>query len=102
MKTKASAHPFVYPARTPVRTKRRSVTSNISAPPSPTEPTPLSNIETLGIPDYAGLIAASAPIMFSTPLERGLLNSLGTFGFDTGQIVYSVLTDAYDSTGAIW
>ncbi|KAF9509789.1 hypothetical protein BS47DRAFT_127031 [Hydnum rufescens UP504] len=70
MKSKASAPPSAYPARTPVRTKRRSVTSNISAPTSPTEPTPLSNIEAPGIPDYAGLIAASAPIMFSTPLER--------------------------------
>ena len=48
------------------------------------------------------MLHTPAPIIFSTSLERDLLNSLSTLGFDTGQIVHSVLTDACDATGALW
>lgn len=102
---RTSAPPSAFPTRTPARTKRRSVSStNISAPTSPTEPSFPAGVGVgpIGPSDYSTLLATSAPLLFSTPLERGLLNSLSTLGFDTGQIVHSVLTDACDSCGAIW
>lgn len=105
LKGKGSVPPSAFPTRTPARTKRRSVSStNISAPTSPTEPSfPAgAGAAPIGPQDYASLLTTSAPLLFSTPLERGLLTSLSTIGFDTGQIVHSVLTDACDSTGAIW
>jgi hypothetical protein len=89
------AHSF----RTPVRTKRRSVSSNLSDPASPAaEKTPAP----LPYQDFAFLLNTPAPIIFSTPLERNLLTSLSDLGFDTAQIVHSVLTDACDAAGAMW
>jgi hypothetical protein len=41
-------------------------------------------------------------IVFSTPQERAMLTSLAVMGFDTGQIVHSVLSNACDSAGALW
>src|SRR5260221_9807221 len=91
-RSKSSVPPSSFSIRTPVRIKRRSITSNISPPTSPTEE-PRQPTETPTLPDYAALINATAPIMFSTPLERRLLNSLSALGFDTGQIVHSVLSN---------
>jgi hypothetical protein len=97
--------PSSYPTRTPVRTKRRSVSSNLSAPSSPTDASPSRPDEPtaqhLRI-EYVSLLSAPAPLAFSTALERDLLSSLSSLGFDTAQIVHSVLTDACDATGAIW
>ncbi|KAH9950746.1 hypothetical protein B0H21DRAFT_802279 [Amylocystis lapponica] len=91
--------PPAYPTRTPARTKRRSVSSTLSDPSTPTfdksaPPAPPQ--------DFSSLLHTPAPIIFSTPLERDLLNSLSMLGLDTGQIVHSVLTDACDATGALW
>ncbi|KAI0795053.1 hypothetical protein C8Q75DRAFT_748694 [Abortiporus biennis] len=96
----SKAPPTAYPTRTPARTKRRSVSSTLSEPSSPTaafeKPKPL-------LPqDFSSLLSTPAPIIFSTSLERDLLNNLSSLGFDTGQIVHSVLTDACDATGALW
>ena len=94
--------PPVNPARTPVRTKRRSVSSILSDPASPTEksPSPLpSQSQDL---DFASLLSTPTPIIFSTPLERQLLNTLSLLGFDMGQIVHSVLSNACDAAGALW
>jgi len=44
----------------------------------------------------------SADVVFSTPVERELLSVLAAMGFDTAQIVHSVLSDACDSAGALW
>ena len=44
----------------------------------------------------------SSDVVFSTPVERELLNVLAALGFDTAQIVHSVLSDACDSAGALW
>jgi hypothetical protein len=44
----------------------------------------------------------SADVVFSTPVERELLSVLAALGFDTAQIVHSVLSDACDSAGALW
>jgi hypothetical protein len=105
LKGKSSAPPSAFPTRTPARTKRRSVSSNnISAPTSPTEPSFPAGIcaTPVGPQHYASLLTVQAPLLFTTPLERTLLSSLSALGFDTGQIVHSVLTDACDSNGALW
>ena len=83
-------------ARTPARTKRRSVSSQLSDPGNivgdsfaddsmaSTLPIPM----TLDKPvDFTNLLTTPAPIIFSTQLERDLLNSLSMLGFDTGQMV---------------
>ena len=44
----------------------------------------------------------SSDVNFCTPVERELLNVLAALGFDTAQIVHSVLSDACDSAGALW
>lgn len=88
-----------YPTRTPARTKRRSVSSTLSDPGSPTLDKPLAPLPPQ---DFASLLSTPAPIIFSTPAERDLLNSLSLLGFDTSQIVHSVLSDACDAAGAIW
>ncbi|KAG0704027.1 Pkinase-domain-containing protein [Suillus ampliporus] len=88
-----------YPTRTPARTKRRSVSSTLSDSGSPTLDKPLAPLPPQ---DFASLLSTPAPIIFSTPAERDLLNNLSLIGFDTGQIVHSVLSDACDAAGAIW
>ncbi|KAG1789070.1 Pkinase-domain-containing protein [Suillus plorans] len=88
-----------YPTRTPARTKRRSVSSTLSDSGSPTLDKPLAPLPPQ---DFASLLSTPAPIIFSTPAERDLLNSLSLLGFDTSQIVHSVLSNACDAAGAIW
>ena len=95
----SSKPPPAYSVRTPVRTKRRSVSSNLSDPASPTTDRPHVRLPQQ---DFASLLNTPAPIIFSTPIERNLLNSLSTLGFDTAQMVHSVLTDACDAAGAVW
>jgi len=96
--------PPMHTLRTPARTKRRSVSSTLSDPDAPEE----ERTPTLPAPqasrdiDFANLLSTPASIIFSTPLERKLLNSLSDLGYDTGQIVYSVLNDACDAAGAVW
>lgn len=91
--------PPAYPTRTPARTKRRSVSSTLS------EHGP-NTFEKSNVPqppqDFSSLLHTPAPLIFSTSLERDLLNSMSALGLDTGQIVHSVLTDACDATGALW
>jgi hypothetical protein len=93
-----------HPTRTPARTKRRSVSSALSDPDYEPDLTSLSDAQSPSpIPqDFSSLLNTPAPIIFSTPLERELLNHLSTLGFDTGQIVHSVLSDACDAAGAVW
>jgi hypothetical protein len=89
-----------HPTRTPARTKRRSVSSTLSdGNGSPPRDKPLAPLPPQ---DFASLLGTPAPIIFSTPAERELLNALSTMGFDTAQIVHSVISDACDSTGALW
>ncbi|TFK50468.1 Pkinase-domain-containing protein [Heliocybe sulcata] len=100
----ASKAPPAYPPKTPARTKRRSVSSALSdqedhendratmeRPLAPAAPQ-----------DYVSLLNTPAPIIFSTSLDRELLNGLSVLGFDTGQMVHSVLSDACDAAGAMW
>ena len=98
------APPPSHPIRTPARTKRRSVSSILSDPGSPATErasTPLPNLSGRDS-DFASLLSTPTPIIFSTPTERRLLNTLSTLGFDTAQIVHSVLTNACDAAGAVW
>ncbi|KAH7922538.1 Pkinase-domain-containing protein [Leucogyrophana mollusca] len=88
-----------YPTRTPARTKRRSVSSTLSDSASPTLEKPLTPLPPQ---DFASLLSTPAPMIFSTPAERELLNTLSILGLDTGQIVHSVLSDACDAAGALW
>ncbi|KAI9441332.1 hypothetical protein H4582DRAFT_1931867 [Lactarius indigo] len=94
-----SWNPLHFPMRTPVRTKRRSVSSNLSNPSSPTGEKFLTSFPPQ---DFASLLSTPAPIIFGTKLERELLNNLSALGFDTGQIVHSVLSDACDAASAMW
>ena len=91
--------PPAFPVRTPVRTKRRSVSSNLSDPSSPAAEQSLPSFPPQ---DFASLLSTPAPIIFGTKFERELLNNLSSLGFDTGQIVHSVLSDACDAASAIW
>ena len=98
------APPPSHPIRTPARTKRRSVSSILSDPGSPATErasTPLPSLSGRDS-DFASLLSTPTPIIFSTPTERRLLNTLSTLGFDTAQIVHSVLTNACDAAGAVW
>ena len=104
LRTSSSKGPPTLPVRTPARTKRRSVSSVMSETGSPIldkTPTPLPAPSSPDI-DFVSLLTASTPVMFSTPDERRLLNTLASLGFDTAQIVHSVLSYACDSAGALW
>ncbi|KAH6910015.1 CAMK/CAMKL/MARK protein kinase [Coprinopsis sp. MPI-PUGE-AT-0042] len=93
--------------RTPARTKRRSVSSIMSLSEGNLQngdaepPTPLPAPAPRDL-DFASLLSKPTPIIFSTPMERQLLNSLSALGMDTAQTVHSVLSDACDCAGAIW
>ena len=96
----SSKDPPAFPVRTPVRTKRRSITSALadhegSVINTPEPPATQQN-------NFATLLDSPAPMIFSTAVEQRLLNSLSSLGFDTGQIVHSVLSDACDSSGSLW
>lgn len=95
----SSKNPPTHPARTPARTKRRSISSTLSEPASPT--TAAAKACTLP-QDFSSMLHTPSPMIFSTQLERDLLNNLSSIGFDTSQIVHSVLTDACDATGSLW
>lgn len=94
----------MYPIRTPVRTKHRSI-SSILSDHSDTKgdkvSTPIPPLLSRDF-DFVSLLTQPTPIIFSTPLERNLLNTLSSLGFDTGQIVHSVLSNACDSASAVW
>ncbi|KAJ7472348.1 Pkinase-domain-containing protein [Mycena galericulata] len=96
--------------RTPARTKRRSVSSVLSDPAEPAEETEILTPDVAAAAadsrqprvNFASLLSTPAPMIFSTPLERELLNTLSMLGFDIAQIVHSVLSDACDAAGAVW
>lgn len=96
----SSAPPL--PTRTPVRTKRRSVSSNISPPSTPKMRPSSMAIQVVEPVDFVGAMSRQTAVVFSTPQERGTLSALAALGFDTGQMVHSVLSNACDSSGALW
>jgi len=96
----SSKDPPAFPVRTPVRTKRRSITSALSDHESSVINTP--EPPAIQQNNFATLLDSPAPMIFSSAVEQRLLNSLSSLGFDTGQIVHSVLSDACDSSGSLW
>ncbi|CAE6384279.1 unnamed protein product [Rhizoctonia solani] len=92
--------PNSFPSRTPARTKRRSISSTLSPPSSPTSPTFGPGVEPPV--DYLAELNLPTPVLFSTLLENELLENMSNLGLDASQIVHSVLSDACDSTGALW
>ncbi|GAA6060438.1 hypothetical protein JCM10212_000031 [Sporobolomyces blumeae] len=92
-------------ARTPVRTKRRSIGSIISERLVSLEEEPSASPSAFLPPvDYLSLMLVEyqreSPL--SSPAEKELLDHLTTLGFDTGQMVHSVTTSACDSSSATW
>ena len=96
----SSKDPPAYPVRTPVRTKRRSVSSALSDHEDSVINTPEPPVAQQN--NFSTLLESPIPMIFSTPMEQRLLNSLSNLGFDIGQIVHSVLSDACDSSGSLW
>ncbi|TFL00331.1 hypothetical protein BDV98DRAFT_112370 [Pterulicium gracile] len=95
------------PLPTPNSTAKSSFTSDFpttrSCSPTaspPGRPSPQMSVQPQ--PDFASLLRKPAMTIFSTSLERDLLNTLSDIGYDTGQIVHSVLSDACDAAGAVW
>lgn len=95
--TSMGGSPIPIHSRTPSRTKRRSVGSTFSE-----RLFSLDEEVTSSPIDYLSLLSLPSPSPLSTPHEQTLLESLATLGFDTGQIVHSIKTDACDSSAAIW
>ncbi|GAA5830100.1 hypothetical protein JCM11251_006877 [Rhodosporidiobolus azoricus] len=114
-----SLGPHTPHARTPSRTKRRSIGSIISerlvslnedveafgdgnvagvysSSPSPAPPPALPRV------DYLSLLHLPRQAPLSTPAEQKLLDSLSTLGMDAGQVAHSVRTHACDSCAAVW
>ncbi|KAJ1575253.1 hypothetical protein NDA11_004681 [Ustilago hordei] len=81
--------------RTPSRTKRRSLSSSGLSDHHP----PLLGRKPV---DYVSQLAHLQPATFCTAVEQDLLHQLSTLGIDVGQMVHSVMTDACDTSGAMW
>ncbi|GAA5951592.1 hypothetical protein JCM3765_005979 [Sporobolomyces pararoseus] len=105
-------------ARTPARTKRRSIGSiiserlvslveedpNLALPNSTASPSSLTSPASLLLPrvDYLSLMLSTIhrEDLFSSESERELLERLEGLGFDTGQMKHSVNHSACDSSSA--
>lgn len=84
-------------SRTPSRTKRRSFGSAYSerlfSLDEENEEPPV---------DYLALLSTVHAPALASKEDRALLDSLTSLGFDTGQIVHSVTTDACDASAAMY
>lgn len=89
-------------SRTPVRTKRRSLTSQLPLERRLSHQSTSSQWQAFVPEDYLALLNAERPPLFSTPSEKVLLNRLSDLGFDTGQLIHSVMHDACDTSAAMW
>ncbi|MBW0480747.1 hypothetical protein O181_020462 [Austropuccinia psidii MF-1] len=110
----AVAHPQI---RTPSRTKRRSIgstmseriapiddphqASDLTSPPSNQARLSVSSLSAIVI-NYVGALKATTQTQLLSDEDLELLRSLATLGFDTGQIIHSVQSNACDSSGAMW
>jgi hypothetical protein len=82
-------------SRTPSRTKRRSVSSQISVERRHSH-------HSTSVIDYLSQLNESQPDLFSTTSEKHLLKGLTALGFDIGQLMHSVRSDACDCSSATW
>lgn len=94
--------PLADHSRTPVRTKRRSLTSQLPLERRLSHHSTSSQWQTFVADDYLALLRAELPPLFSTPSEKLLVERLIDLGFDIGQLMHSVKTDACDSSSAMW
>ncbi|GAA6043697.1 hypothetical protein JCM8097_007484 [Rhodosporidiobolus ruineniae] len=123
----ASGTPYLPHARTPSRTKRRSIGSIISvslseqlvaldgdspgfsgaggtavSPSTSVSNLPFSSSTALPRVDYVSLLELANVPPLSTAPEKALLDSLAVLGMDAGQVAHSVKTHACDSCAAVW
>lgn len=87
--------PLALHSRTPSRTKRRSVSSQMSLERRHSH-------HSVHIPDYASHLNREQAALFSTSSEKHLLKGLTALGIDVGQLMYSVSSDACDASAATW
>lgn len=96
------ALPVADHSRTPIRTKRRSLTSQLPLERRLSHHSTSSQWQAFPPDDYLALLNADLPPLFSTPSEKVLLNRLADLGVDTGQLIHSVKNDACDCSSATW
>lgn len=96
------ALPVADHSRTPVRTKRRSLTSQLPLERRLSHHSISSQWQAFVADDYFSLLKAELPPLFSTPSEKLLVQRLSDLGCDIGQLMHSVKTDACDSSSATW
>lgn len=94
--------PVALHSRTPSRTKRRSVSSTMSLERKHSYQNQSNQYHTYRAEGYVAQLSLKTPEPFSTPSEKHLLNQLSEMGFDTGQLVHSVISDACDASAATW
>lgn len=96
------ALPVADHSRTPIRTKRRSLTSSFPLERRLSHHSTSSQWQAFAPDDYLALLNADLPPLFSTPSEKVLLHRLSDLGLDTGQLIHSVKHDACDTSSATW
>ncbi len=94
--------PLAQHSRTPSRTKRRSVSSTLSLERRNSHHSQSGQWQTYPPEDYLAKLNEEREVSFSKPSERQLLTQLSDLGFDTGQLIHSVNSDACDASAAIW
>lgn len=102
---RSSSHthlPLAEHSRTPLRTKRRSLTSQLTMERRHSHQSMSSQWQAFPAEDYLEILNADRPPLFSTPSEKLLLSRLSDLGFDTGQLMHSVRSDACDTSAAMW
>lgn len=94
--------PVAQHSRTPSRTKRRSVSSTLSLERKHSHHSASGQYTSWPPEDFMVRLNETRPEPFSTPSEKHLLSQLSDIGFNTGQLIHSVTTDACDSSAAAW
>lgn len=95
--------PLAEHSRTPSRTKRRSLSASITEHLRPSMTHSHSHTsQAIPVVDYLAQLDETPPPFFSTTSEKRLLESLSLLGFDIGQVMHSVNSDACDASSALW
>ena len=99
-------HPPLLPAlqhsRTPSRTKRRSVSSSLSLERRASYISNSGDFDLHPTLDYTVQLLEERPAVFSTAMEKQLLDSFKMLGIDTEQMQHSVKSNACDPSAAMW
>jgi len=94
--------PLALHSRTPSRTKRRSVSSQLSLERRLSHHSMSGQWQSHAPEDYLGKLNEEPAPLFSRPSEKHLLSGLSSLGFDVGQLQHSVNSDACDASAATW